>query len=447
MNAQKLTFLSSIFALVLLFVTACAPAATKAPASSSGSSYGSSSAPAAPAAGIAGSGGGSSALPAATAGPSGKSPARPSSSGILTGGEVDDHLNFPFFQRYAARALAADSSLPAFPTADRVTLHITGVELKPISNAHVRITSVNGAEVQLVTYAGTDGRLAFYPSFDFNPDATRFVVEVSLPGESEPRSVTNLDLSELNPQRTVEINLQNAASLPPSALDLMLVIDTTGSMGDELDYLTREFQGIIAGVRQRFPHIDMRFGLVVYRDQGDEYVVRSFGFTGSSQQMQDWLAQQHASGGGDEPEAVPEALQAALNAEWRPGNTARLLLHVADAPAHSDAYNAFVERIRQSRMNGIRIYPIAASGVNPAAEYLMRSSALLTQGSYLFLTDDSGVGNAHAEPKIPCYVVTRLNDLFERVVLSELSGARVEPVDEEIVRVTGSYQNGVCLDQ
>ena len=74
----------------------------------------------------------------------------------------------------------------------------------------------------------------------------------------------------------------------------------------------------------------------------------------------------------------------------------------------------------------------------------MRTAAQLTGGRYVFLTDDSGVGNAHAEPHIPCYHVTKFNGALVRMVESEMTGTHVQPKPEEIVRSVGNPQNGVC---
>ena len=44
----------------------------------------------------------------------------------------------------------------------------------------------------------------------------------------------------------------------------------------------------------------------------------------------------------------------------------------------------------------------------------MRAMAAATQSRYLFLTDDSGIGNPHAPPAIDCYRVTKLADADRR---------------------------------
>jgi len=103
-----------------------------------------------------------------------------------------------------------------------------------------------------------------------------------------------------------------------------------------------------------------------------------------------------------------------------------------------------LESVHTARKKGIRIYPLAASGVGDKAEFMMRNAEVLTQGRYLFLTDDSGVGGSHQEPNTPCYVVTRLDQLIARVIDSELAGQRIEANTKDIVRSVGDYDNGVC---
>jgi hypothetical protein len=92
----------------------------------------------------------------------------------------------------------------------------------------------------------------------------------------------------------------------------------------------------------------------------------------------------------------------------------------------------------------VQIFGLGASGVAKESEFLMRQAALVSGGRYLFLTDDSGVGNAHAEPTISCYRVSKLKDLLVRVLASELSGARQEASGGQVIREVGNYSRGVC---
>ena len=93
------------------------------------------------------------------------------------------------------------------------------------------------------------------------------------------------------------------------------------------------------------------------------------------------------------------------------------------------------------------MYPVASSGVNGEAELTMRATAQITGGRYIFLTNDSGIGNPHAEPHIPCYVVTKLQGAMIRMVESEMIGHRAEPAPGEVIRTVGSPVDGKCTLQ
>ena len=232
---------------------------------------------------------------------------------------------------------------------------------------------------------------------------------------------------------------------PHDRLDISFVIDTTGSMSDELGFLQTEFLAISQRIADKYPNAEPRWSLVLYRDVGDEYVVRAFDFDGDPQGFQTRLAAQRAGGGGDFPEAPERGLGEMVNFGWRAEpNVARIAFWVADAPHHAQNAQALGVTILQSRARGIHVYPVASSGVDEFTELTMRTAAQLTGGRYLFLTNDSGLGNSHKEPSIPCYFVTRLDSSMLRMIDIELSGVYHEPAPEEIIRTGGNPQNGAC---
>jgi hypothetical protein len=156
------------------------------------------------------------------------------------------------------------------------------------------------------------------------------------------------------------------------------------------------------------------------------------------------LSPQTAGGGNDTPEAVQVGMEKLVGLSWRTGNVARLAFHIADAPPHTQDGNTVFQQVDIARRMGIRIYPVAASGADDYAEYYMRIAAETTGARYLFLTDDSGVGNSHQAPHIPCYEVEKLNLLMTRMIASELTGTRVEANPADIIRTVGNPSNGVC---
>jgi hypothetical protein len=230
-----------------------------------------------------------------------------------------------------------------------------------------------------------------------------------------------------------------------TTLDISLVVDTTGSMGDEISYLQAEFQAISSTIEASYPNAEQRWSLVAYRDRGDAYTVRPFDFETNPELFRQHLAQQEAGGGGDIPEAPDAAFEAMNQLAWRSGAaTARLAFWVADAPHHDDKAPALKAAIEAAEANGIHIYPVASSGINELTELTMRSAAQLTGGRYLFLTDDSGVGGAHKEPSIPCYFVTKLDAAILRMVDIEMTGIYREPTSAELIRAGGNPQSGAC---
>jgi hypothetical protein len=236
-----------------------------------------------------------------------------------------------------------------------------------------------------------------------------------------------------------------AADAPHATLDMSFIIDTTGSMGDELRYLQAEFLALSQTISSRYPNADQRWSLVVYRDTVDVYVVRSFDFGSNAEDFRTHLVAQSADGGGDFPESPEQGLDAAAKLSWRPGaDTAKLAFWVADAPHHDQQASAMAAAIRSVKSQGVHIYPVAASGGNELTESSMRSAAELTGGRYLFLTDDSGVGGPHKEPSIPCYFVTMLNSAILRMVDIEMTGTYREPATNEILRTGGNPQDGLC---
>ena len=69
--------------------------------------------------------------------------------------------------------------------------------------------------------------------------------------------------------------------------------------------------------------------------------------------------------------------------------------------------------------SGLGAETMGASGVGPGAEYMMRAMSALTQSRYIFLTDDSGIGNPHAPPSVDCYNVTSLQTSIDNAATVE----------------------------
>ncbi|HMP44058.1 MAG TPA: VWA domain-containing protein, partial [Sphingopyxis sp.] len=361
-------------------------------------------------------------------------------SGILTAGEHDDLLNPELYAAYVNRSDLGQHirALPRVDTMRVVTVKVNDRNGQPVPFADVKVTCSDGNSITMATQA--DGTAVFFPGLD------RLSARISVSASKAGRAIADARpvlVADAPGGQTVGLTASQMAARA-TKLDLMLVIDTTGSMGDEIRYLQAELRSIIAAITAKHRDLDIRVGFVFYRDEGDEYVTRTVAFDRDIGRAQGVLAQQYASGGGDYPEAMDQALIRAVGQEWRPDAVKSLLL-VADAPPHNHLFGRTWTAAEAARAKRIHVTPVAASGVGDEAEYAMRAMAAATQSRYLFLTDDSGVGNPHAPPAIDCYLVTRLDALVRRVIDSQISGRRIEPEDREIIRSVGQYDAGKCI--
>jgi hypothetical protein len=357
-------------------------------------------------------------------------------SGTLTAGTWDDNLNYDFYLRYLASMDAQQmAGLPAIPRERRLVIRAVDVAGRPIPGARVKVTGAAGKLFEAPTRG--DGKVFFFPGVVGAEPGDALQVSASVGVASGVVTAAVGDAAG-------DVPITAATAKPPAALDLALVIDTTGSMGDELEYLKVEMKDIVARVSAAYPDVVQRWALILYRDVGDEYVVRTFDFTSTLSTFQSALSAQAAGGGGDFPEAPDQALAKLSTLSWSQDAVARMAFWVGDAPHHDQRTGTMTQDILMAQSLGIRVYPVSASGTDELLEYTMRSAAQVTGGRYLFLTNDSGVGGAHKEPTIPCYFVTALDKAMLRMIDMELLGTDAPPKATDIVRTTGGPANGQC---
>ena len=133
-----------------------------------------------------------------------------------------------------------------------------------------------------------------------------------------------------------------AQTPPPAArprLEMVFVLDTTGSMGGLLDGAKQKIWSIVNDVLRSPSHPTVRVGLVGYRDHGDEYVTKITPLTADLDKVYGALMDFRAEGGGDTPEDVRRALADGVRkAGWSPRGprVAQVLFLVGDAPPHDD---------------------------------------------------------------------------------------------------------------
>lgn len=203
----------------------------------------------------------------------------------------------------------------------------------------------------------------------------------------------------------------------PTNVDICFVVDATGSMGDEINYLKEELMELMLRSSEFIPCGNIRLSTVFYRDVHDAYTTVSAPFTDRFEDAVDFVQLQSAGGGGDYPEAVDAGLIEAIEKlNWSASALSRLCFLVLDAPPHKEK-KAEIERLtNEYAKKGIKIIPIAASGIDKPTEFLMKRMAAITAGDYIYITDHSGVGNSHIKPSGVKSDVDLLKNQLEKII-------------------------------
>jgi Mg-chelatase subunit ChlD len=124
-------------------------------------------------------------------------------------------------------------------------------------------------------------------------------------------------------------------------IDVVFVLDTTGSMGGLIEGAKAKIWSIANQMISAKPTPRLRIGLVGYRDRGDEYVTRRYDLSDDIDAIYGHLQGFQAGGGGDTPESVNQALREAVrDMSWTPSRDAlKIVFLVGDAPPHMDYEN------------------------------------------------------------------------------------------------------------
>ena len=121
--------------------------------------------------------------------------------------------------------------------------------------------------------------------------------------------------------------------------DIVYLIDATGSMGSYLAAARDNCINISNQLKVQLPKFNFNFGAVLYRDPIDCPGERNktYSLKSDVQRLSRELGSERANGGGDTPEDWVGAYDMALNnIAWRNGT--RLIIHIADAPAHGSIW-------------------------------------------------------------------------------------------------------------
>ncbi len=297
----------------------------------------------------------------------------------LKAGFADDNRQYNYFIDFISKYGAKARHIP-IDVSERIVLKVMDGKGKPVNNAGVKMYGGGKLLAEGLTYS--DGSFLFFPS-EYGKSISTFkaVVEYN-------QTENALELARSG-KRDVAISLSGPRHIPARvSLDILFILDTTGSMGEEIERLKRTIELIYLNLSSIPGRPLVRFGMVLYKDRRDEYVTRIVPLTEDLEEFQAALSEVEAGGGGDYPEDLQSALEDAVRRiEWNPGGI-RLCFIITDAPPHLDYGQQYTyrEAVKEARERGIKIFSVGTGGLTLDGEFVLRQISQYTAAKYIFLT-------------------------------------------------------------
>ncbi len=302
----------------------------------------------------------------------------PSASG-LKAGFADDNKQFNFFlnflKKYGGSVRKYDLNIE-----ERIILTIKDAEGKTLPDAQVCVKAGRKELCTGTTYS--DGTFMMFPS-EFSKKHSKYDVEMSYAGHTEKLRIDRQGKRHLDIQ--LNCKKETVQSVP---VDILFVLDTTGSMGEEISRLKSTIEIIKMNLASLPSSPSVRFGMVLYKDRRDSYVTKVVPLTENLADFQASLNKVRASGGGDGPEDLQSALDDTLRKIVWNEKGIRLGFIITDAPPHLDYGQkyTYMDAARDAKKKGIKLFSVGTGGLDIMGEYILRQISQYTYAKYIFLT-------------------------------------------------------------
>lgn len=309
--------------------------------------------------------------------------APPAQKGPLRAGATDDNADFKAFLKYLEESRQRLAGrFQEIDVSGRTFVRVVDRDGDPVPAAKVQIVDGQGRELWLATTYG-DGRSVYYP---------RLGVTAGQGGEATTVVAYGLGVDGRASFRGEgdEVTVTLPAARPEGQgvdLEVVFLIDTTGSMGDEIAQIKATLLSVTDKVRGLGSAVRLRYGAVLFRDTTDAYVTMAHPFTDDIKAFDAALQQIDAGGGGDYPESVNQGLlQAITGMGWREGS-AKVVFLIGDAPPQMQLKGdvLYGASARAATQRGIRVHAVAASGLDPVGSVVFRQVAQFTRGRFIFI--------------------------------------------------------------
>lgn len=187
-------------------------------------------------------------------------------------------------------------------------------------------------------------------TFDVNADGYQLDVSAV-----EQRTGQKVESTFHIAQRGVELPPEESGS---GMADIVVAMDTTDSMGPYIDEMKRHTRAFAAKVGDS--GIDYRLALIDYRDLKFGERMTVYPFTGDVAEFQRRVDKMRPGGGRDIPESTLDAIEKALDLDYRDG-AQKILIVITDAPSHDPGMSGISSSqiANRAKQQGAALYVIS----------------------------------------------------------------------------------------
>jgi hypothetical protein len=329
-------------------------------------------------------------------------------SQLLTAGEINDFNKWKMWEDLTETEVKASSEHWKMFAKKRFCVQLQTSDHRLLINEPVYLLDAVTKDTVWRSITDNTGKAELWAEFKGAQEPGRYVIASTKGNNINTPAEFSNGINRITLNKNCNVSKE---------VDISFVVDATGSMGDEIEFLKMELEDVIRKTFDTHSELDLKVSSVFYRDRTDEYLVRKIDFQADLLKVLNFIKLQAAGGGGDKPEAVHSALSTALDSlQWRTSARTRMLFLILDAPPHDEDKTEIYNLTLKAAAKGIRIIPVVCSGADKSTEFLMRSMALATNGTYVFLTDNSGVGLPHMAPSTDAFSVELFNALLQRII-------------------------------
>ncbi|MEZ4302028.1 MAG: VWA domain-containing protein [Polyangiaceae bacterium] len=302
---------------------------------------------------------------------------RPTGFAGVRAGEWDDNANYRDFLGYIKNS--AGLGIEKIDVQNRRFIVVQDKDGNGVPSCQVTVREAQGQKTATLTTAASGRAVLFPHAYGLG---TALIAKTSCARSAAVETV--FDATDGDGVVSLKLPVSRADVSKP-AVDVVFILDTTGSMSEEIEGVKSTLKAVLSGLDQS---VKIRVGLVEYKDREDSFVTKTYPLTSDVRSLSSSIAGISAQGGGDTPEDVNSGLSVAVSQmQWNDKAVARLAFLIADAPPHLDYQDGtpYAQSAKKAAEKGIKVFTVAASGMDNQGQAVFRQIAQVTGGTNMFV--------------------------------------------------------------